>query len=114
MTASLAAGFAFGVVARPVLEFVGVEFAVEVRHALGEAGLRVADGLVVDDGANFFEEEAEEEAGGQIADGVEVLFEVALERGDGIGALLLVEFEGDHGSLRTSFQCEPSLCIMAG
>ena len=43
-----AAGFALGVGAGPVLEFVGVEFAVEVGDALREAGLRVGDGLVVD------------------------------------------------------------------
>jgi len=60
-----AAGFAFGVGAGPVLEFVGVEFAVEIGYALGEAGLCVGDGLVVNDGADFFEEEVEEEGGGR-------------------------------------------------
>ena len=36
---ALAAGFAFGVGAWPVLEFVRVEFAIEIGDALGEAGL---------------------------------------------------------------------------
>ena len=79
------------------MEFVGVEFAAEVGDALGEAGLRVADGLVVDDGADLFEEEVEEERGREIADWIEIFLEVAFEGGDGSGALRFVEFQGDHG-----------------
>ena len=96
---SSAAGFAFGVGAGPVLEFVGVEFAVEVGDALGKACLRIRDSLVVDDGSELFEEEVQQEAGGQDADGIEVFFKVALKRRNGCGSLLLREFEGDHGLL---------------
>lgn len=92
-----AAGFAFSVGAGPVLELVGVEFSVEVGDALRKASLRVGDGLVVDYRADFFEEEIEQEAGGHIADGLQILFEVALHGSDGVGALLLAEFKGDHG-----------------
>ena len=49
----------------------------------------VDDGLVVDGGTDLFEEEVEEQACGQFADGVEIFFEVALDGGDGVGALLL-------------------------
>jgi hypothetical protein len=61
----LSAGFAFGVGAGPVLEFVREEFAVEIGYALREAGLRVGDGLVVDDGTYLLEEEIEQETAGR-------------------------------------------------
>jgi hypothetical protein len=94
---ALAAGFAFCVGSRPVLEFVGEEFPAEVGDALRHAGLGVGDGLVVDRGADFFKEEAEQETGRHIADGLKVLFEVALHGRDGVGALLFAEFKGGHG-----------------
>ena len=48
------------------------------------------------DGADLFEKEIEQETRGHVADGLEVFFEVALHGSDGVGALLLGEFEGDH------------------
>src|ERR1700739_74283 len=92
-----AAGFALGVGAGPVLELVGVEFAVEVSYALRQPRLRGDDGLVVDGRADLFEEEIEQETCGHIADGLEVLFEVALHGSNGVGALLFGEFKCDHG-----------------
>jgi hypothetical protein len=49
---------------RPVLEFVGVKFAIEVGYAKQETGLRVGDGLVVNDGTDFPEKEVEQQARG--------------------------------------------------
>ena len=67
-SAVLAAGLALGIVTGPVLELIGVEFAIEVGYALGEASLGVRDGPVVDDGADLFEKEVEEQSSGEIAD----------------------------------------------
>ena len=90
------ARLAFGVGARPILEFIGEEFAIEIGNALRHAGLGVGDGLVVNGRADFFEEEVEQESRGHIPDGIQVLFEVALHGGNGFGALLFREFKGDH------------------
>jgi len=93
----LAFALAFGVGAGPVLELVGVEFAVQIGDALEKPCLSVGDRLVVNDGADFFEDEIEQQACGKIADWFrEILFEVALNRGDGGGALLLGELDGHH------------------
>ncbi len=89
----------------PVLQFVEVELAGEVEEALLEAGLTmilgVENGLVVDRGADLFEEEVEELAGGEIAEGFgEVGFGVAAEGGNGVGAGLLCEVGSAWVTLR--------------
>ena len=48
----------------PVLELVPVELAGRLKQAFLHAGLGVEDGVVVDRGADLFEEEVEELAGG--------------------------------------------------
>lgn len=94
---ALAARSSFGIHTRPVLELIGVELAGQIGDLQLQAGLGVDDGAVVDGWADLFEDEVEEQAGGHIANGFgEVFFEVALERGDGVGALLLGEFDGGH------------------
>jgi hypothetical protein len=40
-----------------------------------------------------------------------ILFKVALEGGDGGGALQFVEFQGNHRSSRTSSEIGPSLLL---
>ncbi len=51
------------------MEFFGVKFAGEVGYSELEAGLGVGYGLVVDGWADLFEDEVEEEAGGEVAEG---------------------------------------------
>lgn len=80
----------FGSLARPVLEFVGAELAAEIGEAQLQARLRVADGLVVDDGSDLFKEVIEELARGKVSEGLgQVLLKVLLDGGDGVCARLL-------------------------
>ena len=88
----------FGGVFGPVLELVLVELAGEVEEAFLQAGLGVEDSFVVDRGTDLFEEEVEELGGGEFAERLgEVLFGVATEGGDGVGAGLF--WEGEVGML---------------
>lgn len=70
---------AFGVVPRPVLELVGIEVASEIGELELQTSLRIVDSFVVDGRTDLFEDEVEQKAGGQFADGFEVFFEVTLE-----------------------------------
>src|SRR5208282_102157 len=75
--------------ANPVLEFVGIQFAVQVGDAPGEARLRVGDGLVVDGRPYLFENEIQQQACGQFANGLrQFLAKIALDGCDGFGARL--------------------------
>src|ERR1035438_6299149 len=74
----------------PVLEFVRIEFAVQVCDAPGEARLRVSDGLVVDGRPNLFEEEIQEQPRRQFANRLRhFLPEVSLDGCNRFGARLL-------------------------
>lgn len=80
-------------------ELVRIKLAGEVCNALLEARLRVGDGLIVDGRANFFEDEVEHEAGGEVAYGFRhVLVTVAPERRNGIGSCCFVEFQIHSGA----------------
>ena len=50
----------------PIGEKGFVEFAVKLGDVLGEAGLGVVDGLVVEGGADVLEKEVEKEVGGEV------------------------------------------------
>ena len=91
---SLAA--ALGDVPGPVLQLVEVELAGKVEESFLQAGLGVEDGFVVDDGADLFEEEVEQLAGGEFAEGLgEVCFGIAAKGDDGVGAGLFWEGDDD-------------------
>lgn len=93
----LATRFPSGIRTRPVLELIGIKFAGQIGQLELQTCLGVGDGAVVDGGADLFENEIEQQTGGHIADGLgEILFEVALERCNGVGALLLGEFDAGH------------------
>ena len=85
---------------RPVLELVHVEFAFKVGDALREACLRIVNGAVVNRGTDLFKDVVEEQPGREIAEGLEVLFEVAFEGGDGVGTGWSGEFDRMAISLR--------------
>lgn len=69
-----------GGLAGPVREFVLVDFEVELGDAGGQALLDIGHGLVVDQGADFVDKEAEQGTGGDVAQAlIQVLAQVALQ-----------------------------------
>ena len=63
-------GAFLGVGAGPILEFIAEEFAAQIDDVLLQPRLGIRNGLVVDHGADLFDKEIEQQAGGQIADGI--------------------------------------------
>jgi hypothetical protein len=76
------------------LELVGIELAVEVGDVLLHPGLRVDDGAIMDGGADLFQEEVEQQTGGEIAEGLRHIFcEVAFDGSDGVRTGLVGKFD---------------------
>jgi hypothetical protein len=93
------------------LEFINVEVAGEVGELLLETRLGVGNGLVVDGRADVFQDEVEEQAGGQVADGFEIGFKVALERGDGVGAAWRARWDARRGPPGSGLWFGPQLIV---
>lgn len=90
----LALAFSLAVEVGPILKFWGEEFTFEICEPLLNASLGIGDGLVVDRRSNLFQKVIQQEPGAQIPDGLgQVLFKVALNGCDGVGAGLLGEFD---------------------
>ena len=87
---ALTAILSLGVDLGPVLEFIGVKLSAEIGDTLLHACLGIVNRLVVDDGAELFQKEVEQQAGGQLADWfVHVFVKVTLHGSDGRCARLL-------------------------
>src|SRR5687767_5764793 len=81
----------------PVLELVFVDLDVDLRHACLQALLHRGYRLVVDQRADFFEEEAQQRASGDVADLLfHVLEEIAFYGSDGFLACVFGYLDG-HG-----------------
>ena len=75
----------FGIDSWPILKFIGVEFAIEIRCTLLQPCLRITYGLVVNKRANFLQKEIEQQASRQVADRLgHVRFKITLYRSDRI------------------------------
>src|ERR1035438_4465267 len=85
----------------PVARLLGEADVLQVRHALLEAGLGVADGLIVDGRSQFLQTEGEEVPGPQLADAFAIfLGHKALDRA--MQALFDIRRELDvHGDRRS-------------
>jgi hypothetical protein len=71
----------------PILKLRNEKFAFQVRYPLRESRLNILYCTVIDDGPNFFDEEREQQSGGQVADWLgHVFFKVTFDGSNGIFA----------------------------
>ncbi len=88
--AELFAAFGLAVAVAPVLEFVRIDFGIQVADAGLHSFLRISDAFVVDAWPDLFEDELKQRARSQVADGLlQVLLKILL---NGFERILLCFF----------------------